>query len=82
LRLFPSLKTNLREKIMLIETKTPLSGKGKIWLKFVFGNESFERYFKVELQRVYRNRFVYEVENGFPKELVKLIFGHDAVIVE
>ncbi|WP_456341507.1 hypothetical protein [Thermovibrio sp.] len=67
---------------MLIETETPLSGKGKIWLKFVFGNESFERYFKVELQRARKNKFVYEVENSFPEEMVKLIFGHDAVIVE
>ncbi|TCK02484.1 hypothetical protein [Phorcysia thermohydrogeniphila] len=66
---------------MIIQTKDPYSGKGKIWLKFVIGEEEFERFFKVTFQGIQKGKFFYEVEDGFPKEMVKLIFGLDAVIV-
>jgi len=66
---------------MVIQTKTPYSSKGKIWMKFVTGDEEFERFFKVTFQGIQKGNFFYEVEGGFPKEMVKLIFGLGAVVV-
>ena len=67
---------------MLIRTKTPYSGKGKIWMKFVVGEREFERFFKVAFQGMQKDNFFHEVDNDFPKEMVKLIFGYGAVVVK
>ena len=67
---------------MLIRTKTPYSGKGSIWLKFAIGDKEFERSFKVTFLGRHKGRFFYEIEDGFPEEMVRLVFGIDAVIVK
>jgi len=67
---------------MVIRTKTPYSGKGKIWMKFVTEEGEFERFFRVSFQGMQKGNFFYEVEDDFPKEMVKLIFGFDSVIVK
>ena len=67
---------------MIIRTKTPYSGKGKIWMKFVVGEREFERFFKVTFQGMQKGNFSYEVDDDFPEEMVKLIFGYEAVVVK
>jgi len=67
---------------MIIRTKTPYSGKGKIWMKFVVGEREFERFFKVTFQGMQKGNFSYEVDDDFPEEMVKLIFGYGAVVVK
>ena len=67
---------------MIIQTKAPYSGKGKIWMKFVVGEREFERFFKVAFQGMQKDNFFHEVDNDFPKEMVKLIFGYGAVVVK
>jgi hypothetical protein len=67
---------------MIIQTKTPYSGKGKIWMKFVVGEREFERFFKVTFQGMQKGNFSYEVDDDFPEEMVKLIFGYGAVVVK
>ena len=54
---------------MIIRTKTPYSGKGKIWMKFVIGEREFERFFKVAFQGMQKDNFFHEVDNDFPKEM-------------
>jgi hypothetical protein len=67
---------------MTIQTKTPYSGKGKIWMKFVVGEREFERFFKVIFRGMQKGDFSYEVDDDFPKEMVNIIFGYEAVILQ
>jgi hypothetical protein len=67
---------------MIIQTKAPYSGKGKIWMKFVIGKREFERFFKVIFRGMQKGNFSYEVDDDFPEEMVKLIFGYEAVVVK
>ena len=67
---------------MIVKTRSPYSGKGKIWMKFKIGNTEFEKWFEVKLTGVQRGDvFFYEVEDSFPKEMLKLIFGTEASII-
>ena len=66
---------------MLIRTKTPYSGKGKIWMKFVIGEREFERFFKVAFQGMQKDNFFHEVDNDFPKEMIDIISGYESVVL-
>jgi len=65
---------------MVIGTKTFFSGKRKIWMKFVSNKEVEERTFNVSFIGIQNGEFFYEVDNSFPEEMIKLIFGHKASI--
>jgi hypothetical protein len=65
---------------MIIRTKTPYSGKGKIWIKFIIGEREFERFFKVIFRGMQKGNFSYEVDDDFPEEMVRLVFGYGAMI--
>ena len=70
---------------MVIKTRGFTLRKGKIKLTFVSGKEVTERSFEVKLQgAINRNppALFYEVEDQFPKELIKLFFGVDAVVLK
>jgi hypothetical protein len=62
---------------VIIRTKSPYLGKKKIWMKFISGEKEFEKYFDVEFQGFQRGEFIYKVDNSFPREMIKLIFGYD-----
>jgi len=66
---------------MIIKTRSPYLGKGKIWMKFKIEDLEFEEYFEIKLIGVQKNNaFFYEVEDDFPKEMLKLIFGAEASV--
>ena len=65
---------------MVIGTKTFFSGKRKIWMKFVSNKGVEERTFNVSFIGIQNGEFFYEVDNSFPEEMIKLIFGHKASI--
>ena len=65
---------------MIIRTKTPYSGKGKIWMRFIIGEREFEKFFKVTFQGLQGGEFSYEADDDFPKEMVRLIFGYGAMM--
>jgi len=67
---------------MVVRTPSFQSIRKEIKLKFVTESGEFEREFKVSFQGIQGKNFYYEVENGFPKEMVKLLFGVDAEIVK
>jgi hypothetical protein len=67
---------------MIIRTKTPYSGKGKIWMKFVEGKKGWERFFNVTFQGMEGGEFLYEIDDDFPKKVLKLIFGYETKIVK
>ena len=65
---------------MIIKTKIPFSGKRKVWMKFISDKRTEERIFNVSFIGVQKGEFFYEVDNSFPKEIIKLIFGHNASV--
>ena len=67
---------------MLVKSETYFSNKRKIWMKFIFEGKEFERFFNVVLQSVRVRTFFYEVDDDFPEEMLKLIFGYGAVVVK
>jgi len=67
---------------MIIRTKTPYSGKGKIWMKFVEGEKERERFFNVTFQGMEGKKFLYEVDDDFPEELLEVIFGYETKIAK
>jgi len=67
---------------MIIRTKTPYSGKGKIWMKFVVGEKERERFFNVTFRGMEERKFLYEIDDDFPEELLKVIFGYETKIVK
>ena len=75
-------KLALEEVKMIVRTPSLCPSKGNIWMKFVEGKVSYEKLFKVRLIGFQNNRFLYEVEDCFPIEMLQLIFGYQAQIVE
>ena len=67
---------------MIIRTKTPYSGKGKIWMKFVVGEKERERFFNVTFRGMEERKFLYEIDDDFPEGLLKVIFGYETKIVK
>ncbi len=67
---------------MIIRTPSFQSIRKEINLKFVTDNGEFERSFKISFQGIQGKNFHYEVENGFPREMIRLIFGAEATIVK
>jgi len=67
---------------MIIRTKTPYSGKGKIWMKFVVGEKERERFFNVTFRGMEERKFLYEIDDDFPEELLEVIFGYETKIVK
>jgi hypothetical protein len=67
---------------MVIRTKEPYLGKKKIWIKFVDGEKEVEKHFIVNFHGFQRGEFVYEVDDSFPKEVIKLIFGYSVVVLK
>jgi len=70
--------------IVKVITANPYLGKGKVWMKFIDenGNE-MEKYFNVRIQKVSGHyEFTYQVDDDFPPEMLKLIFGYGAVVLD
>jgi len=67
---------------MIIRTKTPYSGKGKIWMKFVVGEKERERFFNVTFRGMEGGEFLYEIDDDFPQKLLKVIFGYGTKVVK
>ncbi len=67
---------------MIIRTKTPYSGKGKIWMRFVVGEKEWERFFNVTFRGMEGGEFLYEIDNDFPERLLKVIFGYETKVVK
>ena len=49
-------------------------------MKFVIGKREFERFFKVIFRGIQKGNFSYEVDDDFPEEMVRLIFGYGTMI--
>ncbi len=67
---------------MIIRTPSFQSIRKEIKLKFVTDKDEYEKSYKISFQGMQGKNFYYEVEDGFPREMVRLLFGADAVIVK
>ena len=67
---------------MIVKTPSLCSSKGTIKMKFVEQGNSYEKEFKVRLIGFQNNHFLYEVEDNFPINMLHLIFGSQAKIVD
>ena len=67
---------------MIVRTPSFQSIRKEINLNFVTNNGEFERSFKISFQGIQGKNFYYEVEDGFPREMIRLMFGAEATIVK
>ena len=67
---------------MIIRTPSFQSIRKEIKLKFVTDKGEYEKSYKISFQGMQGKNFYYEVEDGFPREMVRLLFGADAVVVK